>query len=89
MGDIYLTEHCGILKNLLPGDVVFADHGFTIAESVAAMHAKLYILAFTKGKSHLSALEVNDTRKITKATNCRFLAQGRSQNFFEGSLDLK
>jgi len=41
VSDVYLTEHCGILKNLLPGDVVLADHGFTIADSVGAMRAKL------------------------------------------------
>ena len=64
VSDVHLTEHCGILKNLLPGDVVLADRGFTIAESVAAMHAKLHIPAFTKGKSQLSAFEVEDTRKI-------------------------
>ena len=43
---------------------MLADHGFTIAESVAAMHAKLHIHAFTKGKSQLSALKVEDARKI-------------------------
>ena len=30
--DVYITEHCGLLKNLLPGDVV--DIGFTIQGSV-------------------------------------------------------
>ena len=34
VSDKYLTEHCEILKKLLPGDVVFADRGFDIAESV-------------------------------------------------------
>ena len=29
---IYLTENCGILNRLLPGDVTLADHGFDIAE---------------------------------------------------------
>jgi len=48
VSDVYLTEHCGILKNLLPGDVMLADHGFTIADSVGAMRAKLYIPAITK-----------------------------------------
>ena len=61
VSDIYLTEHCGILKNL-PGDVVLAgDCGFTIADS---MQATLYIPTFAKGKSQLSALEVETTRKI-------------------------
>ena len=43
---------------------MLADHGFTIADSVGAMPAKLHIPAFTKGKSQLSALEVEDTRRI-------------------------
>ena len=64
VSDKYLTEHCGILKNLLPGDVVLADRGFDISESVGLMHAKLHIPAFTKGKDQLSALETEETRSI-------------------------
>ena len=30
--DKFLTGNCGILKNLLPGDLVLADRGFTIQE---------------------------------------------------------
>ena len=52
----YLTEHCGILRKLLSGDVVLADCGFDIAESVGSMQAKLHIPAFTKGKMQLSAV---------------------------------
>ena len=49
VSDKQLTERCGILKKLLPGDVVLADHGFDIADSVASVQAKLYIPAFTRG----------------------------------------
>ena len=38
MSGKHLTEHGGILKKLL-GDVVLADRGFGIAESVAMMQA--------------------------------------------------
>ena len=62
--DNYITEHCGILKKLLPGDIVLADRGFDIAESVGTMQAQLHISAFTKGKQQLSALEVENTRTI-------------------------
>ena len=62
--DKHITENCGILNKLLPGDVVLADRGFDIAESVGAMQAKLHIPAFTKGKSQLSPLEVEETRSI-------------------------
>jgi len=50
VSDKHLTEHSGVLKKFLPGDIVSADRGFDIAESVAMMQAQLHILAFTKGK---------------------------------------
>ena len=62
--DKYITEHCGILKKLLPGDIVLANRGFDIAESVGTMQAQLHIPAFTKGKQQLSALQVENTRTI-------------------------
>ena len=62
--DKYITEHCGILEKLLPGDLVLADRGFNIAESVGLQHAQLNIPAFTKGKKQLSAVDVETTRKI-------------------------
>ena len=62
--DKYITENSGILKKLLPGDIILADRGFDIAESVGTMQAKLHIPAFTKGKSQLSPLEVEETRSI-------------------------
>ena len=52
------------MDKLLPGDVVLADRGFDIAESVGVMRANLHIPAFTKGKTQLSALDVHETRKI-------------------------
>lgn len=64
MSDKYLTEHCGILDKLLPGDVVLADRGFDIADSVGMQQAQLHIPAFTKGKNQLSAMEVEQTRSI-------------------------
>lgn len=64
VSDKYLTDHCGILDKLLPGDIVLADRGFDITESVGMMQAKLHIPAFTKGKSQLSGMEVSETRTI-------------------------
>ena len=69
VSDKYLTDHCGILKKLLPGDIVLADRGFDISESVGMMQAKLHIPAFTKGKSQLSTLEVENTRTIANVQN--------------------
>jgi len=64
VSDKYITENCGILRNLLPGDIMLADRGFDISDSVGYYQARLYIPAFTKGKKQLSALEVEHTRKI-------------------------
>ena len=64
MSDKYLTEHCGILNNILPVDIVLADRGFDISDSVAMQQAKLHLPAFTKGKDQLSALEIEETRSI-------------------------
>lgn len=64
VSDKHLTEHSRILRKLLPGDIVLADRGFDIEDSVGFHQAKLHIPAFTKGKKQLSAVEVEDTRKI-------------------------
>ncbi len=54
VSDKLLTESCGILKHLLPGDVVLADRYFNISDDVAMMKAKLHLPAFTKGKNNLT-----------------------------------
>ncbi|PFX28408.1 hypothetical protein AWC38_SpisGene6876 [Stylophora pistillata] len=64
VSDKHVTESSGVLRKLLPGDIVLADRGFDIADSVGYYQAKLYIPAFTKGKKQLSAQEVEETRKI-------------------------
>lgn len=53
--DKYLTEHCGMLKNLKPGDLIMADRGFTIEENLSLYQAKLAIPAFTKWKSRFGS----------------------------------
>ena len=64
VSDKYLTEHSGLRQKLLPGDIVLADRGFDIEESVGVMQTKLHIPAFTKGKTQLTAVEVEETRSI-------------------------
>ncbi len=49
---------------MLPGDIVLADRGFNISDSIGMMQAKLHLPAYTKGKSQLSPLEVKETRNI-------------------------
>jgi hypothetical protein len=62
--DKNITEKCGLLSKLLPGDVVLAVRGFDISESVGLVCAEVEIPAFTQGRSQLSPLEVESTRKI-------------------------
>ena len=64
MSDKHITEHCGILDKIIPGDIILADKGFDIEDSVGVMQGCLHIPAFTKGKNQLSALDVHETRKI-------------------------
>ena len=62
VSDKYITEDCGYLRKLLPGDVVLADRD--VADSVAFRGATLNIPAFTRGKPQLDPKAVESTRKI-------------------------
>ena len=53
----FLTENCRFLDKLVPGDVVMADRGFTVAESVGMSQARLVIPAL-----HLLKEKVNWTQ---------------------------
>ena len=50
VSDKYLTERCGLLHKLLPGDTILADRGFDIKDSVGLYCATIKMPAFTKGK---------------------------------------
>ena len=65
--DKTITETCGILDHLVPGDVILADRGFDIQDSVGTMSAQVYIPAFTRGKPQLGALDVERTRRIANS----------------------
>ena len=62
--DKYITEHCSLLRNLVPGDTVLADRGFDITDSVGFYCSTLKTPAFTMGRSQLTAIEVEQTRRI-------------------------
>ena len=64
VSDKHLTENSGLLSNLIPGDTILADRGFDIKESVGLYCATITVPAFTKGKKQLSAIEVEQTRRI-------------------------
>ena len=59
MSDKFLTESCGILQNYYP-----VDRGFDICDSVGMLQARLHIPAFTRGKTQLSAMDIENTRII-------------------------
>ena len=53
--------------SLLPGDLVLADRGFNIADSLGTHYASLWIPAFTKGKDQL---------KLETLQMCAYLWKG-------------
>ena len=57
VSDKHLTENCGILNYLQPGDQILADRGFTVQDSVGLYCAEVKVPPFTKGKKQLSRLE--------------------------------
>ena len=52
------------MEKLLHGDLVMADRGFTIHESLVCKQAELAIPAFTRGKDQLDPVDVEKTRGI-------------------------
>ena len=66
VSDVHLTEHCGLLQNLLPGDIILADRGFTIQDKAGMFCAEVKIPPFTRGKKQLSKLEVDTTRQLSR-----------------------
>ncbi|XP_067226618.1 uncharacterized protein [Chanodichthys erythropterus] len=64
VSDKYITENCGFLDNILPGDLVLADRGFDIQDTLGCIMAQVKMPAFTRGKSQLAPVDVETTRKI-------------------------
>ena len=62
--DKMITEECGLLDFLIPGDQVLADRGFTIQESVGLYCAEVIVPDFTRGKKQLSGTSVERSRRI-------------------------
>ncbi|XP_069128215.1 uncharacterized protein [Argopecten irradians] len=62
--DKFITNDSEFLDRLEYGDLVLADRGFDIADSVAQANSELRIPAFTKGKDQLAAIDLESTRKL-------------------------
>ena len=65
VADKELTLKSGIFQLLETGDQVLADRGFTIKNELAALGVILETPSFTRGKSQLSASEVDNDRKTS------------------------
>ena len=66
MSDRYLTQKCGFLDLLQPGDLVLADRGFNIEKDLSFSCAKLAIPAYTRGKKQLSIQEVEQSKRLSR-----------------------
>ena len=66
VSDVYLTENCGLLAKLLPGDMILADRGFTIQEAAGMYCAEVKMPPFTRGKKQLSKIEVDTARRLSR-----------------------
>ena len=66
VGNKHLTENSGFLDKLIPGDVILAGQGFDIQDSVGLCCVTIKILAFTKGKKHLSGIDVEQTIHVER-----------------------
>ena len=62
--DKHITENSLFLSYLVPSDLILADKGFDIRDSVSTRCSNLAMPAFTKGKSQLSGVEVEQMRRI-------------------------
>ncbi|XP_070410399.1 uncharacterized protein [Nothobranchius furzeri] len=62
--DAHITANSGFLDNLLPGDLILADRGFTIQNQVGLHCAKVEAPASSRGKKQLGAVELEDSRKL-------------------------
>jgi DDE superfamily endonuclease len=65
--DKFLTKDCGLLKDLQPGDVVLADRGFNLSDSVSVLGARSYLPAFTRGKSKWVLTASSQEEKLSTA----------------------
>ena len=52
--DQFITENSNFVKYVQYGDVIMADRGFNIAETLGTLGAKLEIPSFTKGQSQFT-----------------------------------
>lgn len=62
--DKHVTENSGFLNFINPGDLILADRGFDIGDSVGLYNGELKIPAFTRGKKQLDPIDLENTRGL-------------------------
>lgn len=62
--DGHITQTCGFLDQLRPGDYVLADKGFRLNDQFSIRGAELLVPAFVVKRQQLHPLEIEKTRKI-------------------------
>lgn len=62
--DMHITENCGLLSKLLPGDVVLASRGFGIQGREGLMCAEVRDSAWQEAGRQLDAKGIEDTQAI-------------------------
>lgn len=65
VSDKVITKESGLFNHLLPGDVVLADRGFTLTDDFGVHGAKLEIPSFTRGKSQLLQMDVENSKQLS------------------------
>ncbi len=64
--DKHITENSLFLTNLVPGDLILADRGFDIRDTLGTYSSTLEMPAITRTKSQLSGIEVEQTKANSK-----------------------
>lgn len=62
--DKCITEQSGFLNKIEAGDLILADRGFDVHDSIGLQQGELKIPAFTKGKNQLDSVEIEETRRL-------------------------
>lgn len=60
MSDKEIVERSNLIENLLPGDVIIADRGFTCDDQAHMALAELKFPPFTRGKKQLEKVQVDN-----------------------------
>ena len=64
---VYISETCGIMEKINPGDTLGADKGFNISDFLINKCSKLMIPPFLKDKGNFSKRNAKKTLNIAKA----------------------